>query len=330
MSFDLARGEHAQDGGWRHAPPGGVLADGRPLTATKRLNATLMAPPPYDEPVSSRRECRQVIRVFLASLGIGFALTGAAAWAVATALSTGPTLRAKTATRPAGIVLANDNSAEAGATNDAPSVRIEPVEDRNLDVKLPVALTSASSVKEAVPRVAEQSADRMSEAASLQPDTPLTAQTMSVPVPVRPSRTAVYDIAAHTVYMPNGQTLEAHSGLGHRLDNPRYVKIKDRGPTPPNTYELTLREKLFHKVRAIRLIPVDDGKMFGRDGMLAHSYMRGASGQSNGCISFKDYPAFLRAYLKGEVDRLVVVTHIGSASWHTASAAFGSQLLDTN
>jgi hypothetical protein len=60
--------------------------------------------------------------------------------------------------------------------------------------------------------------------------------------------------------------------------------------------------------------------MFGRDGMLAHSYMLGPNGQSNGCVSFKDYPAFLRAYLKGEVDRLVVVPHLGSTSWRTASA----------
>src|SRR5262249_15864078 len=34
------------------------------------------------------------------------------------------------------------------------------------------------------------------------------------------SRTALYDIAAHTVYLPNGDRLEAHSGLGSMLDNP--------------------------------------------------------------------------------------------------------------
>jgi Protein of unknown function (DUF2778) len=67
---------------------------------------------------------------------------------------------------------------------------------------------------------------------------------------------------------------------------------------------------LFHGVRAIRLNPVDDGKMFGREGMLAHTYMLGPNGQSNGCVSFGDYPAFLNAFLKGEVDRLVVVDHL--------------------
>jgi hypothetical protein len=124
------------------------------------------------------------------------------------------------------------------------------------------------------------------------------------------SRTAVYDIAAHTVYLPNGQRLEAHSGLGDKLDDPRYVKVRMRGPTPPNVYDLTLREDLFHGVRAIRLNPVDEAKMYGRDGMLAHTYMLGANGQSNGCVSFKDYQKFLSAYLKGQVDRLVVVARL--------------------
>ena len=48
-------------------------------------------------------------------------------------------------------------------------------------------------------------------------------------------------------------------------------------------------------------------------GCLAHSYMLGPNGQSNGCVSFSDYPAFLDAYLKGEVDRLVVVEHLAIA-----------------
>lgn len=126
--------------------------------------------------------------------------------------------------------------------------------------------------------------------------------------------TAVYVIAEHTVYMPNGERLEAHSGLGHRTDDPQYIKVKMRGPTPPNVYDLTLRKSLFHGVRAIRLNPVDENRMFGRDGMLAHSYMlRGTSGQSNGCVVFRDYPAFLRAFLNGEVDRLVVVERIEDA-----------------
>ncbi len=140
-------------------------------------------------------------------------------------------------------------------------------------------------------------------------------------LPGADSRTAVYDIAAHTVYLPTGEKLEAHSGLGDKLDDPRFVKVRMRGPTPPNVYDLTLREELFHGVRAIRLNPVDDDKMFGRDGMLAHTYMLGDNGQSNGCVSFKDYSKFLHAFLKGEVDRLVVVAHLDKTPVQTARRA---------
>ncbi|HEY1474659.1 MAG TPA: tlde1 domain-containing protein [Pseudolabrys sp.] len=137
------------------------------------------------------------------------------------------------------------------------------------------------------------------------------------------SHTAVYDIAAHTVYLPNGQRLEAHSGLGEKLDDPRYVHVRMRGATPPNVYDLALREQLFHGVQAIRLKPVDDGKMFGRDGILAHTYMLGANGQSNGCVSFRDYNKFLQAFLKGEVDRMVVVADLGGKTARIARAQRG-------
>ncbi|HZL39852.1 MAG TPA: tlde1 domain-containing protein [Pseudolabrys sp.] len=126
-------------------------------------------------------------------------------------------------------------------------------------------------------------------------------------LPVRDSRTAVYDISAHTVYLPNGERLEAHSGLYDKMDDPRFVNVRMRGATPPNVYDLTLREESFHGVQAIRLNPVDEDKMYGRAGMLAHTYMLGPNGQSNGCVSFKDYQKFLQAYLSGEIDRLVVV-----------------------
>jgi hypothetical protein len=126
------------------------------------------------------------------------------------------------------------------------------------------------------------------------------------------SKTAIYDISAHVVYLPNGRRLEAHSGLGAHMDDIRYVNLKARGPTPPNVYQLTLREEIFHGVRAIRLNPVDETRMYGRDGILAHTYMLGPNGQSNGCISFADYNAFLNAYLRGEIDHIVVVEHLAN------------------
>jgi hypothetical protein len=102
------------------------------------------------------------------------------------------------------------------------------------------------------------------------------------------SRTAIYDIAARTVYLPNGRRLEAHSGFGSYMDDARHVNLKRQGPTPPNTYKLVMREEPFHGVRAIRLVPVGDGKMFGRDGLLAHSYMLGPNGQcpTNAALRF--------------------------------------------
>ncbi|VTZ26531.1 conserved hypothetical protein [Methylocella tundrae] len=122
--------------------------------------------------------------------------------------------------------------------------------------------------------------------------------------------TAIYDVAAHTVYMPNGTRLEAHSGLGDRLDNPHYVNERNRGATPPNVYELAPREQLFHGVQALRLKPVGGGDVYGRTGLLAHTYMLGPRGDSNGCVSFRNYNAFLQAFQNGEVRRLVVVARL--------------------
>jgi hypothetical protein len=118
--------------------------------------------------------------------------------------------------------------------------------------------------------------------------------------------TAVYDISAHTVYLPNGQALEAHSGLGPYFDNPGAVHIRMRGSTPPATYQLTLRESLFHGVQALRLTPLDSA-VHGRNGLLAHTFMLGPRGESNGCVSFRNYRAFLEAYMRGEIRQLKVV-----------------------
>src|SRR6266404_6317584 len=125
-------------------------------------------------------------------------------------------------------------------------------------------------------------------------------------------RTAIYDITARTVYLPSGRRLEAHSGFGDLMDDPRHVHMRMQGATPPNVYNLTLRERLFHGVRAIRLSPVDGSRMYGRAGILAHPYMLGANGESNGCVSLSDYPEFLNAFLRGEVTRLVVVERLES------------------
>jgi hypothetical protein len=87
-----------------------------------------------------------------------------------------------------------------------------------------------------------------------------------------------------------------------------------RGVTPPNIYNLELREQPFHGVRALRMIPQDERKTFGRSGILAHTYMLGPNGDSNGCVSFKNYDAFLQAFLRQDVKRLAVVTRLADIS----------------
>jgi hypothetical protein len=137
------------------------------------------------------------------------------------------------------------------------------------------------------------------------------SRTLTQGLPLYDSATAVYDVSNATVHMPDGTKLEAHSGLGPARDDPRHAHVRMRGVTPPHVYDLKLRESLFHGVRAIRLNPVGgEAAIFGRNGILAHTYMLGPRGDSNGCVSFKNYDAFLQAFLKGDVKRMVVVARL--------------------
>jgi len=123
--------------------------------------------------------------------------------------------------------------------------------------------------------------------------------------------TAVYDISAHMVYLPDGSKLEAHSGLGSELDDPRSARIRMRGVTPPHIYELKPREALFHGVPALRLNPIGgEETIYGRSGLLAHTFMLGPNGDSNGCVSFRDYNAFLNAYRNQGIKKLAVVARV--------------------
>lgn len=131
-----------------------------------------------------------------------------------------------------------------------------------------------------------------------------------VVVPPTPTKVAVYNIEKHTFTLPNGTVFEAHSGLGHDEDNPAGVADKMRGSTPPNLYKVTFREGLFHGVQALRLTPIGDDPMYGRAGLLIHSYMlRGLPGQSNGCIVLPQYLKVLLAFRAGEFDHVRVVAH---------------------
>ncbi|KQS79390.1 hypothetical protein ASG25_12710 [Rhizobium sp. Leaf384] len=118
---------------------------------------------------------------------------------------------------------------------------------------------------------------------------------------------AYYDISAGVVHMPNGEKLEAHSGIGKLRDNPNAVHIPMKGPTPPGTYKVTMREALFHGVEAVRLTPIDGVAPHGRVGLLAHSYLLRNRGDSHGCVAFADYPRFLKAFKRGEITQMVIV-----------------------
>jgi hypothetical protein len=122
--------------------------------------------------------------------------------------------------------------------------------------------------------------------------------------------TAVYDISAHKVYLPDGSVLEAHSGRGSALDDPTHTNERMQGSTPVNVYDLRPRETLFHGVEAIRLIPVDESRVFGRSGFLAHTYLLGPNGDSFGCVSFRNYDAFLQAFKEQKIKHLAVVASL--------------------
>lgn len=133
---------------------------------------------------------------------------------------------------------------------------------------------------------------------------------------------AVYDIQSATVHLPNGERLEAHSGLGKMRDNPDYAHIKNKGSTPPNVYDLVMREKRFHGTEAIRLLPSDGKKKYNRDGLLAHPYLykgRGGRAQSNGCVVFSEYERFLAAFKRGNIRKLIVVPSLDELPHYIAA-----------
>ncbi|MBR0735472.1 DUF2778 domain-containing protein [Bradyrhizobium liaoningense] len=180
-------------------------------------------------------------------------------------------------------------------------------------------IASSQAYAESNPRVDnrnffERFTDKI-KLASLTPGDGLFAKAPDLAALGYDSRTAVYDISAKAVYLPSGVALEAHSGLGALMDDPDHVDRRMVGATPPATYDLKPREKPFHGVRALRMTPVEGTSALGRVGLLTHNYLLGPRGDSNGCVSIKDYDRFIKAYDNGEFNRLVVVPNLrGSAT----------------
>ncbi|CAN7354330.1 DUF2778 domain-containing protein [Neorhizobium sp. LjRoot104] len=176
----------------------------------------------------------------------------------------------------------------------------------------PAALAAIAAVAPQKPAKADDGDDKPTALAFAKPDNPMreepTRPSQSAPAwPGIGTKVAVYDISGGMVYMPNGSKLEAHSGIGKMRDNPAFTHVTMRGPTPPGTYRLSMREKLFHGVAAIRLTPVDGKAPQGRTGLLAHSFLLRVRGDSHGCVAFADYDKFLKAFQRGDITHMVIV-----------------------
>ena len=199
----------------------------------------------------------------------------------------------KPASSVAGVPLPRSRPTEASLAewkNDVPTARAE---NRTLLEKLSDLLPGRVTL------------------ASLAPDGGMLSRKPDLAAMGYDSVTAVYDISARTVYMPDGSKLEAHSGYGSLMDDPAHVGERMVGATPPTVYDLRPREAIFHGVQALRMIPVEENGALGRSGLLVHPYMLGPNGDSNGCVSIKNYDRFLKAFSNGEVKRLVVVPRLG-------------------
>ena len=196
---------------------------------------------------------------------------------------------------------------------DVPMPRSRPVQ-----ADLAAQIASSQAYAETTPRTDNRSffekfSDKI-KLASLTPDSGLFRRGPDLAALGYDSKTAVYDISAKAVYLPSGVALEAHSGMGPLMDDPVHVDQRMVGATPPAIYDLKPREKLFHGVRALRMTPVEGTSALGRVGLLTHSYMLGPRGDSNGCVSIKDYDRFMKAYDNGEFNRLVVVRSLSGVT----------------
>jgi hypothetical protein len=202
----------------------------------------------------------------------------------------------------------SNSPASSTETASVPMPRSRPVE-ANLQLRNDPPPPAPSDTRTAFQKLADLVPMRFT-LASLTPGDGLFAEKPDLGALGYDNLTAVYDISARAVYLPNSGKLEAHSGLGSLMDDPSHVNERMVGATPPGVYDLKPREKLFHGVAALRMTPVGESDALGRSGLLVHSYMLGPNGDSNGCVSIKEYDRFLKAYNNGEVTRLVVVPNL--------------------
>lgn len=218
--------------------------------------------------------------------------------------------------------LADDDKPAADDAKTTPKTDIPLPRARPPQAALAAQIASSQAFADATPKTDNRTVlQKLSDLfpnkirlASLTPDSGLFGRGPDLAALGYDSQTAVYDISAKAVYLPSGVALEAHSGMGDLKDDPDHVHQPNVGATPPATYDLKLREKPFHGVRALRLTPAEGTSALGRVGLLTHSYLLGPGGDSNGCVSIKFYDRFIKAYDNGEFNRLVVVPKLTGAT----------------
>jgi hypothetical protein len=186
--------------------------------------------------------------------------------------------------------------------------------DRAIEAKPAVATALGIPLPRSRPAAADQPA-QTSQALALATASIPTAPIESLP-PQPAERSVLQKLSdmvktkAHAVYLPNGTVMEAHSGMGSLRDDPDHVSMRMVGATPPAVYSLKPREKDFHGVAALRMTPADGSDIGGRSGLLVHSYMLGPNGDSNGCISVRDFDHFRKAYDDGQFTHIAVVNSV--------------------
>jgi hypothetical protein len=109
--------------------------------------------------------------------------------------------------------------------------------------------------------------------------------------------------------------------MGAFRDDPDHVDVRMQGATPPAVYSLKPREREFHGVAALRMTVADGTDINGRSGLLVHSFMLGPNGDSNGCISVKEFDRFRRAYDDGQFTHIAVVNSLKQVAETLAAQA---------
>ena len=220
--------------------------------------------------------------------------------------------------QPFGLVLAKPETDEDVALpNQIPLPEARPLIET-------VVIEQKPSEEKPVARRSLDNKDKKQDVAYAKPDRSLfgdlfKSKSSDAAWPGKGTKVAIYDVSNATVYLPDGTKLRAHSGIGNMRDNPRYEHVKMRGPTPAGIYRLSMREKRFYGVEAIRMTSIDGRDPKNRIGLLTHTnLLRGQKG-SHGCVAFQNYQPFLKAFKRGQITMIIVVPELPSSRTQLAA-----------